>query len=608
MLSMYPPPGIHFRNPFVDSSASTSQSFDHTHHKFSLDIQSPAGSAKVTYPSTKPLTPPPDMHSVAAHVQPQHSRYYGERSSAAPIKYEHRKYDQSTYDHNQSQSQNQVQLPKPDVSARPPSPVYQPHPVHFIEPPNQKRDSHMSAIAPSLQIPRSVNNSQGSIAELAAQITCLFWFESSSTLDRADDPATTYNVHSLVPEAIPTTGFRKWVTTILSTTQVTQNVIILALLFVYRLKKLNPSVKGKPGSEYRLLTVALMLGNKFLDDNTYTNKTWAEVSGISVAEVHIMEVEFLSNMKYALFTSAEEWAQWQTRLGRFASFFDRASRPMPQLPHTLPSPPTSTHASPPYYGATNPVTQSFPQYPSSLGPLPDLSSQVSRKRSLDSYTEPPAKRVTPAYPPPAQNQSQFVPRVTLPSLALPQPQSQSSQHLPLQLPQLPPLNYSQRSVNQLTQPPTSWTPATSVPPAVSHATTPAAMTSVPQSVIQSRHQSPFPTSAAASPTDGHFQPAGQAHVSQLSPSFFLAQRNSPYRPVRGVSTLLVPPPSRAMQQPQNVQHEQMHYQPLGRPQERQQGRLPYIESQWFDNPSSANQWYSQTQQHHLPPPPFYNRV
>lgn len=172
MLSMYPPPGIHFRNPFVDSSTSTSQSFDHSHHKFPLDIQSPAGSAKVSYPSTKPLTPPPDMHSVASHVQPQHTSYYGERSSAAPIKYEHRKYDQPTYDHSQSQSQTQVQLPKPDVSAaRPPSPIYQPHPVHFTEPPNQKRDSHMSAIAPSLQIPRTVNNSQGSIAELAAQVS-----------------------------------------------------------------------------------------------------------------------------------------------------------------------------------------------------------------------------------------------------------------------------------------------------------------------------------------------------------------------------------------------------------------------------------------------------
>lgn len=57
-------------------------------------------------------------------------------------------------------------------------------------------------------------------------------------------------------------GFLKWVTTILTTTQVTQNVILLALLFIYRLKNFNPGVSGKKGSEYRLLTIALMLGNK----------------------------------------------------------------------------------------------------------------------------------------------------------------------------------------------------------------------------------------------------------------------------------------------------------------------------------------------------------
>ena len=71
-----------------------------------------------------------------------------------------------------------------------------------------------------------------------------------------------FPVQPLVPDAIPTAGFKKWVATILSTTQVAQNVILLALLFIYRLKKSNPIVKGKPGSEYRLLTVALMLGNK----------------------------------------------------------------------------------------------------------------------------------------------------------------------------------------------------------------------------------------------------------------------------------------------------------------------------------------------------------
>lgn len=69
-------------------------------------------------------------------------------------------------------------------------------------------------------------------------------------------------VKVLAPDALPTMGFLKWVTTILTTTQVTQNVILLALLFIHRLKRFNPGVSGKKGSEYRLLTIALMLSNK----------------------------------------------------------------------------------------------------------------------------------------------------------------------------------------------------------------------------------------------------------------------------------------------------------------------------------------------------------
>jgi hypothetical protein len=69
-------------------------------------------------------------------------------------------------------------------------------------------------------------------------------------------------IRPLTGNALPVSGFKKWVHTVLSTTQVTQNVIILALMFIYRLKVKNPAVKGRAGSEYRLLTVALMLGNK----------------------------------------------------------------------------------------------------------------------------------------------------------------------------------------------------------------------------------------------------------------------------------------------------------------------------------------------------------
>src|SRR5690348_12234775 len=88
-----------------------------------------------------------------------------------------------------------------------------------------------------------------------------------------------------------------------------------------------------------------------LDDNTYTNKTWAEVSGISVVEIHVMEVEFLSNMRYSLLASKEQWAEWQTKLGKFGDYFKRAST-LPESspinsafpPSVLPSPtPIQTH-------------------------------------------------------------------------------------------------------------------------------------------------------------------------------------------------------------------------------------------------------------------------
>ncbi|KAK5133314.1 hypothetical protein LTR08_007839 [Meristemomyces frigidus] len=477
-----------------------------------------------------------------------------------------------------------------------------------------RRASQANAIAPSFQIPRSVNDSGGSLSELAAQITCLFWFESADILQLVDEsPMPALATRQLVTDAKPTTGFRKWVTTILSTTLVAQNVVLLALLFIYRLKKLNPTVRGKPGSEYRLLTVALMLGNKFLDDNTYTNKTWADVSGILVGEVHIMEVEFLSNMKYCLFTSPEDWAQWQTLLGKFAAFVDRASKPQAlapilppasslHLPMALPSPPASNQASPPY--PSDPVKSSCAQATlNHYGPTPVPSplaavSQApaghptTRKRSREDYsTEPPPKRLasvhqsyaspaTYANPTKASSQSQHVPRLTLPSLAIPltsAPASDSAQ-LPVHGQQLPPLNLSLRAMAMVfpnsSQAP--HLPAPVGPPSHSQS----------HSQYQSRQHSPYPGSAAGSPTSSMPTSAISLHPPvQISPKYFLQQRNSPYRPVHNVSALLYPPSSAALQQrSQNVEQDQMHYQLLAKPSQQQQsGRLPYVsQNVWLD--------------------------
>lgn len=511
-----------------------------------------------------------------------------------------------------------------------------------------QRKSSSQSVPSYLQIPSSISDGKENLAEFAAQMTCLFWFESTAKLngiEKCVDPSPT-----LVPEVSPASGFQKWVTTVLSTTQVSQNVILLALMFIYRLKKFNSGVKGKSGSEFRLLTIALMLGNKFLDDNTYTNKTWAEVSGIPVQEIHIMEVEFLSNVRYNLFASASEWSEWHGKLRRFFEFYRTASlvpedgeqlapitpslRISPSLGATPPLPslsPSSKLPSPPGSEVLRPLSNwNIPpvnQHTSSASyatSLPRMGNEIPppvnpRKRSREEPTEEhPTKRI--AMP----NSTTLPPSSALPSMTtLPPvltPTSVPSTHVPPMRPmsqQLPRPNIpttssgGSSSNNNLTpnvptishQPaapvslrpmsstsynnppaPSTWVqqmpPVTTTVPSVSNGiyTTPV---SLPD---PSRHTGSF--SSTLSPALPAYSAANTPI--HLSPSFWLANRYSPYRPVRSVNTLLIPPPSASLQQHRSVPYHHMHYQPLGKSMsERRTGLVPYIQQEtWPQGPIS----------------------
>ncbi|KAM7185817.1 Cyclin domain containing protein [Naviculisporaceae sp. PSN 640] len=529
----------------------------------------------------------------------------------------------------------------------------------------------------SLRIPKCISPEGGNLADFVADLTALFWFESIKVLETAE------NFRSLAPTTpvrrIPAASqnFHKWVHQVLSTTQVTQNVILLALMFIYRLKNATRTVKGRPGSEYRLLTVALMLGNKFLDDNTYTNKTWADVSGISVGEIHVMEVEFLSNMRYSLLASKEQWEEWLVKLAQFYEYMQRAQRSPSPSPLLIPSPTArASDAVSPASSATLQLTPSLRpvQHPvynfsptatsfssatsghswdsasNTLSPLtlrPEVQPSLSRKRSFpeDDPTEPPAKRMSRLVPQlPSQQPQYAAPAHQLPSQAPRQqapvppvqsrpPVTASSDYTRLSVPNLT-LNTSHNvTVTTAAQPYTgvAYAPPQasplSLPPlvpgvrAMSTVFPPVTTTSyAPQSVTASCSAmsgpgipsiapvttpvTAFPPASYGTPTkrlspQSSFTPGGHYAASSPltesfprhalgtssgvhtpisnSPSIYLQQRNSPYRPVRHVNTLLYPPPSSFLQQyhlVNSVPPNQMHYQPLGRRNEVRTGILP----------------------------------
>ncbi|KAJ7204579.1 hypothetical protein C8J57DRAFT_382812 [Mycena rebaudengoi] len=101
----------------------------------------------------------------------------------------------------------------------------------------------------------------------------------------------------------------------------------LALHYIHRLRERNSGVAAhgdsvaQQGSEFRVAVAGLMMANKFLDDNTYTNATWASISLIPLPEINInrMEREFLAGIGYALFVSERVYGDWLRLLKRLVN-------------------------------------------------------------------------------------------------------------------------------------------------------------------------------------------------------------------------------------------------------------------------------------------------
>lgn len=323
-----------------------------------------------------------------------------------------------------------------------------------------------------------------------------------------------------------------------------------------------------------------------------------------------MEVEFLSNMRYSLLASSAQWDEWQTKLGSFWNYFEMAQQaPLPvpsptaSLPPILPSPPSSMNASPPS-GASLPLSTAPYNYsynhgyaPSPLNAMPPLATgSLSRKRSFDGDShEPPAKRTHgPTAPLPSYTNTsalsarQSAPRLPIPNLTISTSHAEYTPN-PMynvhHLPALPPLNGRAMSTVFPTTP--AYTPHLPLPNPLNHTAMPHAQslgsTAYPTTSSSRRPSPPSIQNLLPHPSHSHQNNSSPLSASfpANSPSIFLQQRNSPYKPVRHVSTLTYPPTSSSMgpmglHGPSGLtaHGDSMQYLPLGRRNDYRVGVVP----------------------------------
>jgi hypothetical protein len=120
-------------------------------------------------------------------------------------------------------------------------------------------------------------------------------------------------------------SFRRWVHSVLTATRLPSATILLGLQYLTnRLHQLkdNNQFQVNGGEHYimPLLTVSLVLGSKFLDDNTFINRSWQEVSGIDLAKLNYMELEWLVAIDFKLHRDPHEAQGWYTWKSHWEEF------------------------------------------------------------------------------------------------------------------------------------------------------------------------------------------------------------------------------------------------------------------------------------------------
>lgn len=169
----------------------------------------------------------------------------------------------------------------------------------------------------------------------------------------------------------PSKEFEKLVLSVLFATRLPKSTIIIALEYMNQ-RFSNKSFDDLIELEiFVKLTIALILANKFNDDNTFTNRSWCGATGLKIELINKEERTWLQecnwqlnviNFKSNIQTLEECWVAWLDKFGKSAA-------PAPAAAPT--SSPTSNYYNPyssqAYYSNTS--IPSSPNYYSNSSPL-----------------------------------------------------------------------------------------------------------------------------------------------------------------------------------------------------------------------------------------------
>lgn len=128
-------------------------------------------------------------------------------------------------------------------------------------------------------------------------------------------PQAKSNISCFSPKVAPKVSISFYLSRISTHIPLSDSSFILALVYIDRLGKQDPTGRTAVNSKswVRLVITAIMLASKYLEDEGdlhYNNAAYAKVGGLGVQELDLLETHFLKLLDWKLFVTEAEYMQF----------------------------------------------------------------------------------------------------------------------------------------------------------------------------------------------------------------------------------------------------------------------------------------------------------
>ena len=142
----------------------------------------------------------------------------------------------------------------------------------------------------------------------------LMILEHNKTSNEYEEKLLSQKNMSFSSNHIPKISIKNYLKRILNYTEVEESTLIIALIYIDRLNQLSKVILT-PYNIHRLIFIAIFIAIKYNEDITFNFDYYAQVSGMSIKELQLIEIEFIYLIKFRLYIDKEQYDSYLNVLG-----------------------------------------------------------------------------------------------------------------------------------------------------------------------------------------------------------------------------------------------------------------------------------------------------